>query len=179
MLGASLARPSYRRTTSDTSRSVPGYTWRSATVEIGGGASLLLRTGKHLATRIGAGYARIEDGGGGGGNGGYLALAQSLSWPLVMLRERIPGLSPAAIEPYIEAHVTGLAELQRRDVPLQLLGGLSAGLRLYLLYAQIGHSWIFLPTRYQRSWSTETQTFSAPRGGLSGEVGLRLVKNFD
>jgi hypothetical protein len=107
-----------------------------------------------------------------------------VSWPIEVLRERVPGVSAHAIEVYLAAEVSARTELEveedNREVAYRVQAGAFGGLRLYPIYMQVGYALDVAPRGV---------TFEGPQGGSiemspgrpgpAFEVGLRLVKNFE
>jgi Caspase domain len=155
--------------------------WPSSETVWGVQGSFLWRHGRYLATRFGAGFARPES----LGDGSMLAtIGESVSWPLEVLRDRIPGVSAYAIEPYLAAEVSARLELEieeeNYEVPYRIQAGAFAGVRLYPIYMQVGYAVDLMPRSVNFDGIPGGGAGISPgRPGPAFEVGLRLVKNFE
>jgi hypothetical protein len=141
-------------------------------------ANALLRHGRHLATRLGLGF--MHPGEGSVGNGAIIAtIGESLSWPL-RVRDALPLSSPVMIEPYVAAHVSAWRQIstENEEVPYQVQGGLSGGVRFYYFFAQVGFVRTLIPDHVTLNQGDRLVDFSQPGTDLAFEFGLRLATDF-
>lgn len=159
--GPELESSSY--THSDTSWSVEG--------------AYLMRHGRYLATRMGLGYARPSS----YGDGALSAtVGEMLSWPLVQLRNPVRGISPYAVEPYIALHLTERFEFETGEpdeIPMRTQLGLSAGVRLFLFYAQFGYVFDVLPRDVTVDMAGGSGYLYDPTPGPHIELGFRVTSD--